>query len=744
MRMSILAMAVAGVLIPASVYAAAVTVDADETYTEDFVGTSAEDDFTNNGTVLNHSIVINGGSFVNGESASITSGTVDVLGATGNGKTISINGIINASDKFIYRGAHVGSDTSSFYTGSVAFNADLNTELLEIVGSPAVSMLTFNQSSSLEDVGAIYIHNEEGNGKTRIQINSDAADKPFIYNSTIYLRGNSLSDDAGIEINSDVNKYTGDVYIAKIVSNSSEEGKSLLQINTASTAAVDEIVVESGTLNLQTYANDEASTVESTFALNKITLGENAQLNGVVGAYALNKAVYSGQITLNMASGAIADFGGTATTGHDGRRPDRMTFSADSLTINIANSDGRNHVYLPNVEGDTNTQLKTSPDKIHVVAASANNTGNAEEDLGKLVYIVQTNYKKDGEDHLECLPGVQLVQEADDIHDAAYGEVGEAIIDPTTGDCLNCGLTNVRTEANPNINGIAEMAALGLHIWRNEIDDMHRRLGELRDSSADANGLWTRVYNGKASFGGQDITNKYTAFQFGYDHQVRPGFWLGGALSYTYGDNEFDHGDGDSNMLAFTGYGSWLWDNGIYLDVTGKIGRMKNSFDIAVSDVRSSGDYHTNAVSVSAELGWRFYPIDNVFIQPELEMWYGHVFDVQYETSTGVNVDQDSAESLVGRAGVKLGIKCPNNRGSAFIKASVLHDWQGDADFRFEKNGTSSRTLTEELGGTWYEYGIGADLNATDQLHFWAELERGDGGEVDTDYRATIGMRYSW
>ena len=60
------------------------------------------------------------------------------------------------------------------------------------------------------------------------------------------------------------------------------------------------------------------------------------------------------------------------------------------------------------------------------------------------------------------------------------------------------------------------------------------------------------------------------------------------------------------------------------------------------------------------------------------------------------------------------------------------------------KGGVASRTLTEDLGGTWYEYGIGADFNATEQLHFWAELERGDGGEVDTDYRATIGMRYAW
>lgn len=380
-----------------------------------------------------------------------------------------------------------------------------------------------------------------------------------------------------------------------------------------------------------------------------------------------------------------------------------------------------------------------------MTAADSNNTGDAAADLEKLAEIVKTNYKDaDKQNHLECLPGVQLEQQASDLYDAAYGEVGEGVVDETTGDCINCGVTNVRTVANPNVNGIAEMTALGLHIWRNEIDDMHRRLGELRDSSADANGLWTRIYNGKASFGGQDITNTYTAFQFGYDHQVTPGFWLGGAMSYTYGDNDFRYGGGDSNLLAFTGYGSWLWDSGVYLDVTGKIGRMKNSFDIALNDIRSSGDYHTNAVSVSAELGWRFYPLNNVFVEPQLEMWYGHVFDAQYETSTGVSVDQASTESLVGRAGVKLGIKCPNNRGSAFIKASVLHDWQGDADFRFGKSGAVSRTISEELGGTWYEYGIGADLNATNQLHFWADLERGEGGEVDTDYRVTVGMRYSY
>ena len=83
-----------------------------------------------------------------------------------------------------------------------------------------------------------------------------------------------------------------------------------------------------------------------------------------------------------------------------------------------------------------------------------------------------------------------------------------------------------------------------------------------------------------------------------------------------------------------------------------------------------------------------------------VEIWYGHVFDADYTTSTNVRVDQASTDSLVGRAGFRLGPQCPNNRGSAFLKASVLHDWEGEADFRFSKGGAVSRTLTEDLGGT--------------------------------------------
>ena len=380
------------------------------------------------------------------------------------------------------------------------------------------------------------------------------------------------------------------------------------------------------------------------------------------------------------------------------------------------------------------TLEKTAKDSLHVthtddntvvnvVAAPENNSGNAQKDLTEIAESVVFD---DNKTH-------NITQQADDLNDTLSGTVTDG------------KLGDVKVEANANINGIAEMTALGLHIWRNEINDMNKRLGELRDSSAEANGVWARVYNGKAKFGNQNITNNYTAFQFGYDHQVAAGTWLGGALSWTDGNNDFAVGGGDSSLLAFTGYGSKLWDNGMFLDVTGKVGRMKNEFDISLASGKSSASYHTNAVSVSAEAGWRLYPMQNSFyVEPQVELMYGHVFGVDYATSTGVNVEQDSADTLIGRAGVVLGLKCPDNRGNAYLRASVLHDWKGDADFTFSKTTGAARTISEELGGTWFEYGLGANFNATKQVHLYADVEAANGGEVDTDYRVNFGVRYSY
>ena len=740
MKKTWIAAAIACALVSMGVGAESLNVESGDIYLNDFEGKTAADSFSNSGKVTNTSIILKGGTFVN--TGTIETGTLQLLQTPSSGN--NFGGTITATTEIVYQGV---SQNKGWYS---PITAVLNTPKLVISdsGDTAGTGLAFTDSEQLIGVDSISVESLQ----TRTGLYLVPGSDTVRYDGTVNLTTSSGTKDARISVETAATETNqAHVYVKQVISNVAKGLNNTNKLQTSNagsggpiTFEIGSITIKSGKLNIQTESNTaKDSNHGGTFILNEVNLQEGTSLRASVYEYNNNPVTpelrIEGSPTFYLGKGAGVDFGGWKDAANKDWRPDLVTLAAESITINIENSSSKNWFYV------TKFNRETSASDIYVIADAMNNTGDAVADLEKLADVVKTNYKdEEKNNHLECLPGVQLEQQASDLYDAAYGEVGEGMIDEETGDCINCGVTNVRTVANPNVNGIAEMTALGLHVWRNEIDDMHRRLGELRDSSADANGLWTRIYNGKASFGGQDITNKYTAFQFGYDHQVTPGFWLGGAMSYTYGDNDFRYGGGDSNLLAFTGYGSWLWDSGIYLDVTGKIGRMKNSFDIALNDIRSSGDYHTNAVSVSAELGWRFYPLNNVFVEPQLEMWYGHVFDAQYETSTGVSVDQASTESLVGRAGVKLGIKCPNDRGSAFIKASVLHDWQGDADFRFGKSGAASRTISEELGGTWYEYGIGADLNATKQLHFWADLERGEGGEVDTDYRMTIGMRYSY
>lgn len=704
----------------------------DSIYTDDVILKVAEH-FNNSGKIENTKIKVTGGRFIN--TGDINTEILDVY-ASNSGSPI-FEGNINASDSFTYRGTGANSY-------DVKLDAIVDTPVLKIIDEKAKETgLVVSKQESIENIDKFYI--ESNGGKTGLIINGNINIK-----SPVELVHKTKEDhDARVEIYNN-----GQVHLQNLYVKSFGDSKEKVQVNGNAKAFIKNITIDSNSkLNLQTNVTGGTVNDVGEIYLNDISIGEKSSIRASVYLDKGEKVVPSlkllgEDVVVNLASGAGVDFGGYDDKDNHEWLPEDITIDFNTLTVNVADSSKErgSFVYLSGTkdENDNYKNLLTKVENIKLIAAANNNTGNAEADLIALANIIKTN-TKEGEDRvntLRCLPGVQLEQKPTDIFD------GSTAIIADNGDCKDCTIENVKiekvqTQENPNINGIAEMAALGLHVWRNEIDEMHRRVGELRDSSESIDGVWARVNNGQARYGNQDVKNNYTSVQVGYDRQVSPGVWLGGALSYTDGDNDFRYGDGETDLYAFSLYNSWLFDNGIYLDLVGKIGRMKNSFDIQYDAVDSSGDYHTNAVSLSAELGWRYYATESLFVEPQAEMWYGHVFDADYRTSTGIDVDNKSVDSLVGRLGLKLGFDFPDELGSFFLKASVLHDWEGDADFTFRK-GDIERSLTESLGGTWYEYGFGADFNPTDKVHLYADIEAGNGGEVDTDYRFNLGARYAF
>lgn len=294
----------------------------------------------------------------------------------------------------------------------------------------------------------------------------------------------------------------------------------------------------------------------------------------------------------------------------------------------------------------------------------------------------------------------------------------------------------VKSQNQTNLS-ISKLGALSLMTWRQENNDMNKRLGEIRDSQGEQ-GIWARMSRGEAKYGSQGVKNQYNYYQLGYDHKIADDWILGGAFTYTDGENNLVGGSGTNKNTGFAVYGSNLRDDGSFIDLIAKYAHMKNDFD-TISGV-GIGEYSTNGYALSAEYGKRFQQ-DGFWIEPQAELTYGKVSSADFTTSEGAKVHQDSLDSLVGRLGFSLGKDV--KAGNVYVRASYLYDFKGDVAMRMS-NGVASDTYDQDLGGSWWEFGVGTNLNFGKDMHFYFDLERTEGGKVDTPWQWNAGVRLSF
>ena len=270
--------------------------------------------------------------------------------------------------------------------------------------------------------------------------------------------------------------------------------------------------------------------------------------------------------------------------------------------------------------------------------------------------------------------------------------------------------------------------------WRHEMNDLTKRMGELRDGPAGI-GAWARLYGSEQEYGKKNVTLRSTSVQVGADYQI--GEWtVGGAFSYTNGSVDYAQGSGDADTYGFAAYGSWFAQNGMFLDLIAKYSRLSNDFEIA--DMKGSID--NNAYSFSAEFGWRFDLAKTVFIEPQVELTYGRILGDNATASNNVRIEQEDFDSLLGRVGLRAGFKCPNDRGTVYVRVSGVHDFKGESDVRYSSS-KASTTVHDDIGGSWVEYALGANVNITPSTYTYVDLERTSGSDVKENWRWNIGLR---
>ena len=395
----------------------------------------------------------------------------------------------------------------------------------------------------------------------------------------------------------------------------------------------------------------------------------------------------------------------------------------NDATINIKNSEQT--VKVQNLEGTGGT--------INVAATAAN---GAITSIGKLS-VGQT----DADNDIKLAVNATGIN-ADDISDVdsaltamkdavqfssntvnsitntvAEGAVKGAITQTVNAD----GTTStVVQEENTKLSAFRTVSSMGVMAWRHDMNDLNKRMGELRDSP-EGIGSWVRFYGSEQEYGRQNMTSKSTSIQVGNDVDVGYGWKVGGAFTYTDGSSTYANGSSDNKAYGFAAYGSWLADNGLFVDMIGKYSRLSSDFDLSTM----SGKAKNNAYSASVEAGWHLPFAGLAFIEPQAELTYGLVAGDDFTTSNGIRVDQKDTEALIGRIGLRTGFHFPENKGTVYVRASVLHDWKGESEFTASLVSDSSvkSTLKDDIGGTYYEYGVGANFNWTKNAYSYVDLE---------------------
>ena len=299
-------------------------------------------------------------------------------------------------------------------------------------------------------------------------------------------------------------------------------------------------------------------------------------------------------------------------------------------------------------------------------------------------------------------------------------------------------VTGSQAQNSTNV-AISEMGSIALMAWRQENNDMNKRLGELRNSNGE-HGIWTRMARGESEF--KSVKNQYNAYQIGYDEKLSTdkSWTVGAALTYTDAQSSFAGGSGENTHKGFAVYGSKLNEDGSFIDLIAKYARLEHEFD-AVGGI-GKGEYDTNGYSVSAEYGKRFDKGNGFWVEPQVELTYGKVGSVNYATDKAMAY-QDGMESLVGRVGFSLGKDIKD--GNVYVRASYLYDFDGETQVTMmSKDGKVSDTYEQDLGGGWFEVGVGTNINLSDATYVYFDVEKTYGGDVATPWQWNAGVRYSF
>lgn len=315
----------------------------------------------------------------------------------------------------------------------------------------------------------------------------------------------------------------------------------------------------------------------------------------------------------------------------------------------------------------------------------------------------------------------------------------------------NYYLTSLSSAINPKAANLSK-AALNSNrsILLGNINDLNKRLGELRDNPY-AQGAWARVFNGMTSSNyGLSMTNNFTNVQAGYDYSVgdlqNANQYLGFAVSYGYNALNASGADlkGNGNMIELGVYYSYVGDSGIYSDSILKYAFINNKLTMGES---SLVDYNSSALTFGQEVGYRFFLDKNkrFYIDPLAELTLGYFGGGDVNQTKGeafLNSKFDASFIYRIKVGGNMGYRLITSKNETDFRAGLSYVLDGvSGDISMNSNLSSGKSSIPVSNTGLVQLGVNSVISSNWRAYL--DLDVGFGSQVfRQDYLISVGGRY--
>lgn len=298
-------------------------------------------------------------------------------------------------------------------------------------------------------------------------------------------------------------------------------------------------------------------------------------------------------------------------------------------------------------------------------------------------------------------------------------------------------------EVSPSTRSVQALFNSAPTVWYGEMSTLRSRIGEVRGSGQ--GGSWMRSYGNKYQVAGSSGLG-YRQNQYGMSLGVDAPLASADSLllvgvfgGYSKSDLSLSRGSSGTVDSFYVGtYGTWMGDDGYYVDGVLKLNQFQNRADVAMSDFsKAKGNYRNYGLGASLEAGRKIQLKGRTFVEPFAQLSAMAVQGQSFSLDNELQASNAATRSLLGKLGMTIEHRYELLR--PYIKVALAQEFARNNEVKVNGN-----SFKNDLYGTRGELGAGLVLSLSSNLQLHADFDYMKGQQIEQPWGANFGLRYAF